>query len=102
MKCTRCLRKAYCSRDCQLRDWKEGGHKKSCRPPKDFKSLDLIRVMNVGPELNGQLMEVVGPLDLADKIWAVNIIGAGEEDESLPLHEDEMHLVVPVEERVDL
>lgn len=29
-KCSKCHVAAYCSRDCQVRDWKNGGHKMSC------------------------------------------------------------------------
>lgn len=29
-KCARCRVAAYCSRDCQLRDWREGRHKLAC------------------------------------------------------------------------
>ncbi|VDB94875.1 unnamed protein product [Peniophora sp. CBMAI 1063] len=30
-KCTGCAETRYCSRECQLRDWKEGGHKARCK-----------------------------------------------------------------------
>ncbi len=90
-------------KDCQIKDWKEGGHKKACRPPKDFKARDIIRVKNVRsrPVLNGFLVEVRGPA-LVEKRWLASCVGAAPSEEILNLHEDEMHLAVPVEERVDL
>ena len=30
LKCGRCKLRAYCSQDCQRRDWREGGHKQAC------------------------------------------------------------------------
>jgi TPR repeat protein len=29
--CTRCRTVRYCNRDCQIKHWKEGGHKRECR-----------------------------------------------------------------------
>jgi hypothetical protein len=31
-KCSRCRAAAYCSRECQVRHWREGGHKRECKP----------------------------------------------------------------------
>ncbi len=103
-KCNKCLRKAYCSKGCQLADWREGGHKKSCRPPKDFKAQDIIRVVGVQskPELNGRLMVVVGPDPKAEGRWEVTVVGAGPENSSISLHVGKMHLIVAFEEREDI
>ncbi|KAI0312914.1 hypothetical protein OF83DRAFT_1143729 [Amylostereum chailletii] len=30
LRCSRCNDARYCDRKCQVRDWKEGGHKKLC------------------------------------------------------------------------
>ena len=30
MKCSKCSVATYCCRDCQINDWKHGGHKKTC------------------------------------------------------------------------
>jgi len=30
--CSRCKKVQYCSRDCQAKDWKKGGHKSVCKP----------------------------------------------------------------------
>jgi hypothetical protein len=32
--CTRCKAIAYCGRNCQVEDWKVGGHKQTCNPKK--------------------------------------------------------------------
>jgi hypothetical protein len=31
MKCSGCLLRVYCGKECQVKDWKDGGHKKECR-----------------------------------------------------------------------
>ena len=41
-KCAGCKRASYCSRDCQVRDWKQGSHKLDCKSMRtsDLKHLD--------------------------------------------------------------
>jgi hypothetical protein len=38
--CSRCNIAYYCTRECQEKAWSEGGHKKLCRKPGEFKSGD--------------------------------------------------------------
>ncbi len=97
--CSTCHRKAYCSADCQRQDWKEGGHKRSCRPRKDFRKDDVVVAQGIEskPELNGQLMVVVGPAPASEGRWQV-LDASGK---SISLHADKLRLVVPVEERED-
>lgn len=42
LRCTRCRRAYYCSRDCQQHSWK-AGHKKCCCKPDDFRVKDELR-----------------------------------------------------------
>ncbi len=93
--CSTCRRKAYCSAACQHQDWKEGGHKRSCRPQKDFRTDDVVLAEGVESKLNGQLMVVVGPA--SEGRWQV-MDASGK---SISLHADKLRLVVPVEERED-
>ncbi len=95
--CSKCHRKAYCSPTCQRQDWKEGGHKRSCRPQKDFRKHDVVVAQGIEgkPELNGQLMVVVGPA-ASEGRWLVL-----DERRNMSLHADKLRLVVPVEERDD-
>lgn len=37
-RCSACRRAIYCSRECQKRDWREGGHKKACN---SMKTMDV-------------------------------------------------------------
>ncbi len=97
--CSTCRRKAYCSAACQHQDWKEGGHKRSCRPQKDFRADDVVVAEGIQskPELNGQLMVVVG--SASEGRWQVIVDASGK---SISLHADKLRLVVPVEEREDI
>ncbi len=94
--CSTCRRKAYCSAACQHQDWKEGGHKRSCRPLKDFRTDDVVVAEGIESKLNGQLMLVVGPA--SEGRWQV-MDGSGK---SISLHADKLRLVVPAEEREDV
>ncbi len=98
--CSKCHRRAYCSVTCQRMDWKDGGHKRTCRPPKDFHKDDVVIVVadRIRTELNGQLMVVEGPDQGAESRWMV----ARSIGDSISLHADEMQLVVPAEEREDV
>ncbi len=95
--CSTCHRKAYCSAACQRKDWHEGGHKRSCRPRKDFRKDDVVVAQDIEshPELIGQLMVVVGPA--ADGRWQVS----DSRGKCVSLHADKLRLVVPAEERDD-
>ncbi len=59
--CSRCHFKSYCSAACQRMDWKESGHKETCRHRKDFRQGDVVVAEGVegDPKLNGKLMVVV-------------------------------------------
>ncbi len=97
--CSKCHRKAYCSATCQRQDWKDGGHKLSCRPRDNFRKDDVVVAQGIEdePELNGQLMVVVGPA-IAEGHWLV----LDARRKSISLRADELRLVVPVEEREDV
>ncbi len=94
--CSKCHRKAYCSAACQRQDWKEGGHKRSCRPRDDFRKDDVV-VVEGQPKLDGQLM-VVGPATSSEGRWLV----LDETRKSISLRAEKLRLVVPVEEREDV
>ncbi len=98
-RCSTCRRKAYCSAACQLKDWKEGGHKRSCRPRKDLRADDVVVVQGFEShsELNGQLMVVVRPANEKGR-WLV----MDERRKSTSLHVDKLRLVAAVEERKDV
>ncbi len=95
-KCSSCRRKAYCSSACQHQDWKEGGHKRACRPQKEY---DVVLVQDVQsqPHLNGQLMVVVSPAT-AELRWRVLGLSANKR-KCISLHSDKLRLIVAAEER---
>ncbi len=97
--CSKCHRKAYCSAACQRQDWKEGGHKLSCRARDKFRKDDVVVAQGIEsqPELNGQLMVVMRP-DEREGRWLV----LDERRKSVSLRADKLRLVVPVEEREDV
>jgi hypothetical protein len=51
---------AYCSKECQHRDWSIGKHKLSCRAPENFKINDLVRINGIVSQqkLNGELVSI--------------------------------------------
>lgn len=63
LKCTKCQKAFYCSRECQAKQWKEKGHKKHCRKEGEFKGGDLVQLARLQkkPELNGQIVRIVEP-----------------------------------------
>jgi hypothetical protein len=99
MKCTRCKRKTYCSKACQLRDWSEGKHKLSCRAPKDFKINDLVRINGIVTrlELNGELVCI---REITDDGHIIVADISNNEEFSVDL--SNITLIVPVNERLDL
>ncbi len=83
---------------CQRQDWKEGGHKGSCRPQKDFRKDDVVVAQGVGSpqQLNGQLFVVVGPATAKEGRWLV--LNARMKN----LHADKLRLVLPAEDGVHM
>ena len=100
LKCAKCARKFYCGKECQSIDWSHGKHKKSCRLPKDFKVNDLVLLRNIKsiPEVNGQIFTIVGPAETLGR-WEVAFIGV---DKAISVSDQNLVLVLPKEERVDL
>ncbi|KAJ3021386.1 UNVERIFIED_CONTAM: hypothetical protein HDU68_009646 [Siphonaria sp. JEL0065] len=66
--CSKCKARLYCSSTCQIRDWKEGGHKKTCRDVQELVQGDLVQIKQHTDrgdseggdlkELNGKVMEL--------------------------------------------
>ena len=100
LKCAKCARKFYCGKECQSNDWSHGKHKKSCRAPKDFKANELVLVLNIKsrPEMNDQILTIVGPAETPGR-WEVAIIGGNN---PISVSDQNLILVVPKEERTDL
>ena len=89
--CSRCKKAFYCSKDCQAKQW-AAGHKRYCRKPGEIKPGDFVRLNGIRsqPEINGELVEVIGPDRNSMGRWEVRIPGgnrsisvAGEKMEHL-------------------
>jgi len=52
LKCSKCHIAAYCSRDCQVRDWKEGRHKLACP---SYSRLETIRSDDVSEQIRNEV-----------------------------------------------
>ena len=52
-KCSKCHVAAYCSRDCQVKDWKEGRHKLACP---SYSRLDKIRKEDVAEQIRNEVV----------------------------------------------
>ena len=52
-KCSKCHVAAYCSRDCQVKDWKEGRHKLACP---SYSRLDKIRQEDVAEQIRNEVV----------------------------------------------
>ena len=51
--CARCQITYYCSKDCQKRHWKEGGHKQNCVAPADRKASVALGVAQAAEKAKG-------------------------------------------------
>jgi MYND finger len=72
--CSRCKLVYYCSVACGTKAWK-AGHKKHCRKKHEILKGDIMRLFNLTskPQLNGQLVEVLGPDPNADGRWQTKL-----------------------------
>jgi hypothetical protein len=52
-KCSRCHVAAYCSRDCQLKDWKEGRHKLACP---SYSRLEMIGQEDTTEQIRNEIV----------------------------------------------
>lgn len=74
--CGRCKKAYYCSEECQKTQWKSG-HKKYCREPGQIKQGDYVRLNGIQsrPEINGQVVEIIGEDSRTEGRWQVRIPG---------------------------
>jgi len=43
LRCSRCQIRHCCAKECQVDDWKKGGHKKDCQPAQQQQQQSLVR-----------------------------------------------------------
>ena len=86
------MRKYYCSRDCQVTDWKN--HRVSCRHPNDLRPKDVVRIngLKSKPEFNGLLVSIVGPATKTRR-FMVTISGL-----DLSFSCENLTMIIPAEE----
>ncbi|KAJ3327320.1 hypothetical protein HDU76_012002 [Blyttiomyces sp. JEL0837] len=73
--CAKCLRYAYCSKQCQKDHWK-GGHKDACRNLKDYRKGDIVLVIGVDMELATVIWDFQANTDLAG-YFLLEVFGEG-------------------------
>ncbi len=97
MECGRCHRAWYCGQECQVKSWKERGHKEHCRKAGQFKPGDLVQLARLKskPELNGNIMRLVGPDPNKDGRFAVRMEGAVEGDNTLSIAQANLNQLRP-------
>lgn len=77
LRCARCRRAYYCSKECQRLQWKRG-HKQHCRLAGEFCAGDYVRLqgLQTKPEMNGTLVQVVGSMgDGSSNRWQTRLPG---------------------------
>ena len=81
-KCSRCNRGFYCSKDCQKKQWKEKDHKSHCRKEEEFKPNDLVQIARLKnkPEMNNNIVRVIGPDTTTTGRYKVRMEGGVSED----------------------
>jgi len=82
LKCSRCNRGFYCSKECQRKQWKENDHKSYCRKEGEFKPHDLVQLARLKnkPELNNHIVRVVGEDLRNEGRYKVQIEGGNDID----------------------
>ncbi|CAJ1953007.1 unnamed protein product [Cylindrotheca closterium] len=60
MKCSKCKVTLYCGRDCQVKHWKEGGHKQECK---------LLAAKKEGVQLSRDYIQHHANMELAARIY---------------------------------
>lgn len=95
--CGRCQRAWYCSKECQVKSWKEKGHKEHCRKVGQFKPDDLVQLARLKsiPELNGAIVRFIGPDPNMDGRYGVRMEGAVEEDDNLSISQANLNQLRP-------
>ncbi len=52
--CSGCKKTRYCSRECQVNHWKNGGHKADCKATKEKKIKKALFVMLINPHVSSK------------------------------------------------
>jgi hypothetical protein len=80
LKCNRCKMAFYCSAECQKAQWKKG-HKAACRAPGQLEPGDEVKLVGLTsrPELNDEIVQVVGRVPAREGRWEVRLRGGGQE-----------------------
>ena len=68
MKCSKCHVATYCSRDCQINDWKNGGHKRSCDSYKRLATITTNKKEEEEDGDNGDAVKLMIRMELFARI----------------------------------
>ncbi|KAJ1450512.1 hypothetical protein M885DRAFT_621580 [Pelagophyceae sp. CCMP2097] len=70
MQCTKCKSRRYCSKKCQLVDWKEGGHNKACSKLMAAAFQDRLLDARMPEKLKIEALAIAPARDLKAAPWA--------------------------------
>ncbi|KAJ3302134.1 hypothetical protein HDU76_005572 [Blyttiomyces sp. JEL0837] len=78
--CAKCLRYAYCSKECQKIHWK-ADHKKFCRSTEDFRKGDIVKVTMINVEMARERFgfDKLRKWDQEYAGFVLEIVGEGQE-----------------------
>lgn len=97
LKCARCNREFYCSKECQRKQWKENEHKVYCRKEGQFEPGDLVQIARLKnrPELNYNIMRLIGPDAVAEGRYRVRIEGGVKGDPYFSISAENLNQMRP-------
>ena len=96
MKCSKCKKAFYCSKECATAQWR-AGHKKACRGPGEYQAGDFVRLRGLvsTPTLNGSIVRLAGRAPQPGR-WAVTPDGNSAIRNTISVAEEKLEQLRPL------